>query len=348
VLYFVYKELALGYLLFSFLSALGVLQWVAARYRLAGLALLDYSERRTWGYALGTLLIAGSAVWFFSSQWERILTPGPAGSELSLLFGIGAACALAVTFTVATFPQRLHRDAPQQGGDNGSQTVAIGRTTGRLYLPSDPTAPMPAICLVPGLGAGDRESMETLAHHLVQNRLVALVINPDEELYSYPETLAVLPAATSLLSKRPEVDPERLGALGYDLGGDLVIRAASAHKQLKAVAALAPILVDTPVDLDLMSEMPYAQALRWARDRKRANLRMELNALEYRASIAPRPFLLLYGAEDRLVNKAPIAEWGTQHENWVTHEVIQGAGHLNLVDHPMTLQIVTRWFKEHL
>ena len=41
--------------------------------------------------------------------------------------------------------------------------------------------------------------------------MVALVIDADGELCTYPGILALLPAATSLLSKRPEVDPQRLG-----------------------------------------------------------------------------------------------------------------------------------------
>jgi len=101
VLYFVYQELALGYLALSFLTALGVLQWVAASYHLAGLGLLDYSEHRTSGYVLGIVLIAGSALWFFVTQWTRIFTPGPAGSELTLLFAAGAAFALIATLAVA-------------------------------------------------------------------------------------------------------------------------------------------------------------------------------------------------------------------------------------------------------
>jgi hypothetical protein len=347
VLYFVYKELALGYLLFSFLSALGVLQWVAARYRLVGLAFLDYSERRVWGYALGTLLVAGSATWFFASQWPRILTPGPAGSELALLFGSGAVCALVLTLALAEWLQHLHTGASFPDKDDAGQTVAVGRASGRLYSPSSPTAPMPGICLVPGLEVGEKSIYE-MARYLVQERVVALVIDPGEELYSYPDMLAILPAAISLLSKRPDVDPQRLGALGYDLGGDLVIRAASAGKEVKAVAALAPVLEDVPAGLDLMGEMPYAQAVRWARHRKRANLRAELNALECVPKIAPRPLLLLYGADDRLVARVPTEEWDAQGQSWVTHHVVQGAGHLNLLEVPMTLQTVALWFKEHL
>ena len=350
VLYFVYKELALGYLLFSFLAALGVLQWTAARYRLAGLSFLDYSRRRIWGYALGTFLVLGSAIWFFVNQWARIFTPGPAGSELALLFGSGAVLALIATLVAGTVRWRLRRGGPREQVDSHDEgeIVAIGRATGRLYLPPNPTAPVPAVCIVPGLGAGSQTCLHTLARHLVQLRLVALVINPDAELYSYPETLAILPAATSFLSKRPDVDPQRLGAIGYDLGGDLVIRAASADKHLKAVAALAPVLVDSPVGLHLMSEMAYTRAWRWSRDRQRAQLRAELNAAEHAAKIAPRPLLLLYGAEDSLVTRAPLEKWEIQGRSWVTLQSVQGAGHLDVLDHPLTLHTVAHWFKERL
>jgi len=353
VLYFVSKELALGYLFFSFLSALGVLQCVAARYHLFGLAFWDGRAQRTcrqrciWGYGLGILLIAGSGIWFFVSHWVEIFAPGLAGAELSLLFGVGAACALAVTLVVAPLLQHLRSSIPLQSKGSEGQMVAVSRATGRLCIPAGATAPMPAICLVPGFGANEKV-MDTLAGHMVQEGLIVLVIHPDEESHAYPEILALLPAAMSLLSKRPEVDPQRLGALGYDLGGDLVIRAASASKRIKAVAALAPVLVDTPVSLDLLGELPYPQALRWAGDRKRAKLRKELNALEYGAKIAPRPFLLLYGAEDRLVARAPVEEWLAQHKDAVDLKVIPSAGHLNLVNRPMALHTIVQWFKEHL
>jgi pimeloyl-ACP methyl ester carboxylesterase len=97
-----------------------------------------------------------------------------------------------------------------------------------------------------------------------------------------------------------------------------------------------------------MSEMPFAQALRWARDRTRAKLQMGLNAFEYRTKIAPRPFLLLYGTEDRLVTRSPLQVWDAPEKPWITHQVIQGAGHLDLLDHPTTLHTVARWLKEHL
>ena len=349
MLYFVYRELALGYLLFAFLCALAALQVVAVRYGLVGLALLDYSQYPWLGYVLGGALVAGGAAWYFVTQWKRIFTPGPAGSELALLFGAGAAVALVVSLLVAALRLRLkHSHSAADAGRPQAQRIVLGRASGQLYVPSEPTESMPAVCLIPGLGTASWGSLHSLARHLVAQRIVALVINPDAELYSYPETLATLPAATAYLSKRPEVDPNRLAAAGYDLGGDLVIRAAGAHKQLRAIAALAPILQEIAPGLGLLSEMSYLEAWHWLRDERRARLVAQLSALEYGTKIAPRPLLLLYGADDRLSARTSPQDWDAKDHGWITHQVIQSAGHIDLLDHPATLNTVVRWLKERL
>jgi pimeloyl-ACP methyl ester carboxylesterase len=144
------------------------------------------------------------------------------------------------------------------------------------------------------------------------------------------------------------VDPDRLAAAGYDLGGDLVIRAAGAHKQLRAIAALAPLLKGVAPGLDLLSEMSYLEAWRWLRDERRARLIAQLSALEYGGKIAPRPLLLLYGADDHLSARTSPPDWSAQGDDWITHEVIRGAAHLDLLDHPATLNTLVRWLKERL
>jgi hypothetical protein len=239
----------------------------------------------------------------------------------------------------------------------GKQTVNVGHAVGDLYLPSDPGVPTPAVTLVAGLGSNGRASMAAVAHELVQKGIAVLLLAVDRAAYTYPEVLALLPAAMSFLNQRPEVDPQRMGALGYDLGGDLVIRAASVDPQLKAVAALAPILGEEPTGLDLLREMSYPEAWRWAADRQRTGLRSELAALEYAPRIAPRPVLLLYGALDGLVRNpytAPEDKNGTPPqplqvcEDSMTIQTIANVGHLDLLDHAETRSIVAQWFGERL
>jgi dienelactone hydrolase len=200
-------------------------------------------------------------------------------------------------------------------------------------------------------GTAEAKSMAILARRLAAEGVVALVVNPDEHSYAYPAMLAILPAAAAVLRERPEIDPNRIGALGEDLGADLVIRAASTSKEIKAVVALAPILMGVPPGLGLLHEMSYCRAMRWARDRRRATLCKELNAVEYEAKIAPRPFLLLYGEEDKLAGETPLMNWNSTYlgrESTSQLQVIPGVGHLNLAAHPTVMQVVSQWLKEHL
>ncbi len=350
MLYFVSAKLSLSYLLFAFVSALGVLQWVAARHRLDGVALLDYSRHASQGYALGALLVLLGAVTFFLGQWPLIFRPGPAGAELTLLFAVSALCALSVTFVMASLVQprrastRQAKGAPL-GPDDG-QVVTVGPAAARLYTPSHAAAPMPAVCLLPGLllpssYAGTR-SLQGLRRELLAQGFIVLVIEPSAEAYAYPGVLAIVPAGRALLSKLSSVDPQRVGAAGHDLGGDLVIRSASADAQIKAVVALAPLLGEPPKGLDLLREMPYLQALRWTHARGRAALRGQLTAVEYGVKIQPRALLVVYGTEDRLVTRVSLDGWGAQRA------VVQGAAHLDLPEEPAALRTAVQWFKEHL
>ncbi len=356
MLYFVDTELALGYLLFAFLSALGMLQIAAARYRLKGLSIVDHPSQAWLGYVLGVVLIVGSTAWFFASQWALILTPGPAGSELALLFGFAAASAVLVALSIAALRQRAVQAAGTEAQYVDSRRLTIGRADGRLFAPPNLTAPLPAVCLVPEPGSRNLTAYVTLVRGLLQEGIIALLVTPDETEYTYPEVLTIIPAATTLLSKRPEVDPQRIGALGFDLAGDLVIRSASGDKQVKAAAALAPMLGEPRRGLELLHEMTFPNAWRWAHDAKRASLQKSLSALEYGTRVAPRPLLLVFGAKDRITSSAPQDE-GVAHSlpaalsqshQSITLHVIPGAGHYDLLDQPETVQSVIRWFKEHL
>jgi dienelactone hydrolase len=192
--------------------------------------------------------------------------------------------------------------------------------------------------------------MAVLARRLAAEGMVALVVDPDEHSYAFPAMLAILPAAVAVLKDHPEIDPSRIGALGEDLGADLVIRASSTSKEIKAVAALAPVLASVPPGLGLLHELSYFRAMRWARDRRRATLCKELDAVQYEARIPPRPFLLLYGEQDSLVGEGTIAAASSFPGQGSSSQlqVIPGLGHLNLATHPVVMHLVSQWLKEHL
>lgn len=363
MLYFVSPELALGYWFFAFCSALGALQWIAARYRLRGIALIGGGRNTRRGYGVGAVLVLGGAATFFVGQWEAILTPGPAGAELAVLFATAAACALAVAIASAAVQEHWHsRDraptgqeertaksdlAAAESKDQGT-LITVGHAVGRLYSPPWPTASAPAVCILPGLGASSDRAIAALACSLSREGTVALVIQPDDACYAYPAVLAIVPAAVTALSKRPEVDPTRIALLGEDLGADLAIRAAATCREIRAVAALAPVLGQVPIGMDLLREMTYCRALRWARDRRRAALRQELNTAEYADRLSPRPLLVLYGEEDRLANSAAAAEWRARYGDSMQFVNIQKTGHLDLLENAKAWQVVQQWLKEHL
>jgi dienelactone hydrolase len=260
-----------------------------------------------------------------------------------------------VALVIATLRQRAPRAAQIEAQFAGGRRLTIGRAEGQLYAPPNLTQPMPAVCLVSEPDSRHLAAYVTLIRGLLQEGIIALVVTPDETEYTFPEVLTIIPAATTLLSKRPEVDPQRIGALGFDLAGDLVIRSASGDKQVKAAAALAPMLGEPRLGLELLQEMPFLRAWRWARDPKRVSLQKSLNALEYGPKVAPRPLLLVFGARDQLTCDAleegvvpSLAAALSQAHDSITLRVIPGAGHLDLLDQQETLQTVIEWFKEHL
>ncbi|MDY7039453.1 MAG: hypothetical protein SVX38_01170 [Chloroflexota bacterium] len=118
MLYFVETYFATHYLMLTFIASLGTLQIVATLYWLRGLSLVGRPRWAGWGYGLGVTLIAGGFVWFFLST-PNVLSPGPAGSELLLLMGLGAAGALVFTLAWASIREeaRVRRGVPAPDPD---------------------------------------------------------------------------------------------------------------------------------------------------------------------------------------------------------------------------------------
>ena len=97
-------DFALDYLLFVFLSALGVLLSVTAYGRLNGLLLLG---RRLSVLAGGSLSV-GAFVWFFTSEPRNLPDTGSGldGNEQALLFVAGAGSALLLVLVLSSLRNR--------------------------------------------------------------------------------------------------------------------------------------------------------------------------------------------------------------------------------------------------
>lgn len=121
--------------------------------------------------------------------------------------------------------------------------TADGLTLKGWYLPGSNGA---AVMVLHGLG-GNRLSMLGVAQGLAEAGYGVLLLDlrghgdSDGEFVPYggPEAEDVV-AATAYLQARPEVDPERIGALGWSLGAQVAIMGAALDENVKAVVADGP------------------------------------------------------------------------------------------------------------
>ena len=371
MLNFISPHLAINYFLLAFVTIVGVLQFVAARHRLAGLTLVGSARRRRFayrGYLLAAVIIVAAFVWFFVDTWEEVFIPGLAGAELAFLFGMAGICALAFTLLVSSILHSIQRqDRLELKADARFRHEAVSwqQLKGTLYLPEDAASltedaaplkgePRAAICALPTPSEGSL-SPYPIVVDLVDEGFIVLAIDwgPEKEI-RYPAMLGLLPGAVAYLTRRDEVNPERIGVLGIDLGGDLAIRSAGTDQQIVAVLALAPFLIqaNTRPGLSVLKEMSYLEALRWARPlrlhRKRGELVAELAPLDYIGKLGDRPWLLIYGDQDDItsVKMAGVTVGGEVARGSL--KSLPGEGHLSLPRSPTTSALVARWFKENL
>lgn len=297
MLHFVSARLALSYLLLCMLGCIGVLQIQAIRQRLVGLSLWGDRGARWWGYAAGFLIIAGSFAGFYAFA-PGIFVPGLAGSELVVLFAAGFILALVVNLIVASLTAPGPGRAMMEAGEG--EEVSGPQLRGWLHVPQE-SGPRPALCLIPEVGS-PVGNLRTVAAELVNMGFVALAIdwvveNVQGQMPCYPDVLALVPAGVDYLFHRPEVDRNRIGVIGFGLGGDLALRAAGTDERIAAVVAISLFLALKPRDLglDLLRYGSLWQAVQWRRQhRTESTLVEELNAQAFLPRIPPRPLLILH------------------------------------------------------
>jgi len=348
LLKFVSAYLALSYLAFSALVTAGVLQVLAAWRSLAGFALLDYRRRPAWRHAAGPAVIALSYAWFFGTRRE-LITPGPAGTELTLLFAGGVALALGVTLlgAAALRPLRQKRAlAWPQAVQARRVRLAQGNEATLLQDPRR-DQPGPAICLLadPATSPGQ---LNALAGRLAEEGWTVLLPAWEKALQRYPDALALVPGAMAFLSRQPLVDAGFLAVGGTGLGADLALRAAAEDEQLRAVVALAPLWgpENARPGLGLLDEMTFPEAWHWLLGGKRRQLLEGLASLQALGRIAPRPMLVVYGAGDALV---PVSGLHTRFEVLspaAELRLVRGEGHLSLAASEEAVSLVAGWLQQ--
>jgi len=110
-------------------------------------------------------------------------------------------------------------------------------------------------------------------------------------------------AAAAYLQARPDVDPERIGAMGLSLGGGAVLQAAARSTAIQAVVADGPgpgTYKDWPDPESLLDWMYVPFDWVWFKVLEREGVTATEAMLDVIGNIAPRPILIIAGAKPSL------------------------------------------------
>jgi dienelactone hydrolase len=116
-------------------------------------------------------------------------------------------------------------------------TTSDGLTLQASYVPSRNGA---AVIVVPGLSNTQDDEARMLVSH--GYGVLLLIRRGEGESEGDPNMLGWaasddVHAAVDFLSERPEVDPDRIGGLGFSVGGEILIQAAAESDQLAAIVS---------------------------------------------------------------------------------------------------------------
>lgn len=231
--------------------------------------------------------------------------------------------------------------------------------TGHLALPErSPSVGSPGFVICHGFptaaigAARSGRSYHSLADRIASEKGAAVLAmhyrgcggNPGD--YSLQGWLEDVQAAVQALGDRPDVSS--VSIIGFGTGAALAICAAARQSQVRAVAAVAP-----PADFADWSDHPQA-SLEHARrvgaitspsfpsdfDSWAAELG-QVKAVDAAADLAPRPLLVLHGAEDEVVPVIDSRIVADAHGN-AELRIIGGAGHLLRYD-PRAIAVILGW-----
>ncbi len=315
--FYLNAPLVIGYVLMATIACLGMLQFAAARNGYHGLSL--FATARKEGTRIGIGLTLGAMLGYVLLAPET-LTPGPAGTEVAEMF---AACALFVLIiTLVGAGWRLRRS--NEWRPTTGEVLLLGSLPARLHRPASLSGERPkrskgapAVVLLPdptGFAVASTKLVEALCRTgIAVVTLDARSVMTADAPLTRPTLLGHLSLALVELAQVSDMDTERIGLLGFGLGGDAVLHAAIGH-QIKAAAAMAvsPVgLISSDPKRDLpglqwLRELSYGQAWRWQRQKaafERAAL--DLQVVEPLHKPPSIPVVVLISQATRLTTRIP-------------------------------------------
>ncbi|MFC5466404.1 alpha/beta hydrolase family protein [Lederbergia graminis] len=123
---------------------------------------------------------------------------------------------------------------------------------GTLHVPSETKGKVPGVLIIPGFAdtaVGPHNLHVQMARELCQQGFAVLRFDyrgqgeSDGEFvdFTIESGLADARAALQFLAEQPEVDSDRLGVVGFSLGGMLAVQLASETECVRALSLLAPV-----------------------------------------------------------------------------------------------------------
>lgn len=196
--------------------------------------------------------------------WVRLLGVGLIGGVTLACIGIELIYVVAITRPVPS----MIGEPPLEMVAMGFQPIALFNEDDNLYLSGwyAPSQNQAAVILLHGFGSSRREMQaraEVLARHGYGVLLYDLRGHGESEgdvrAFGW-EDVSDVEAALQFLSNRAEVDGERIGILGFSVGGQIALRATAKYEQIKAIIADDPGFVtvaDAPPPINTRERLLY-------------------------------------------------------------------------------------------
>jgi dienelactone hydrolase len=213
--------------------------------------------------------------------------------------------------------------------------------------------PAPLVVLIPGLDSTKEEFFHWEQVFLDRGMATLSLDGPGQgetgfALNIRPDYEVAVVAILDAVAGRPELDPERIGAVGVSLGGHYVVRAAAFEPRLKAIAGISGPFAFAD-NWDVMPELTRETIAHHtgSSDPELARLRAGELDLAGVAELVTQPCLVITGKLDRVI------AWEDTHRiaqavpgaEWVLHD--DGSHVCNNIPYKYRPQVAD-WIGDHL
>lgn len=282
-------------------------------------------------------------------QWSRIVTIILIIIILgvALLVGNGALQARRQARAWVYPPRNPVETSPDSAGIEDWEAVTFpasdGLEIGAWFVPpADSSCAQATMILVHGL-SGNRGELLPEASALAKQGYGTLLLDlrnhgASEGTITTLGTLEVndIRGAVEFLKTRPEVDDERIGILGFSLGGATAIMAAARIPDIQVVvseSAYMDLRVDVvPIVRALTGGYPPAlhpAAVLWFASQETGTDLNTVQPINDLAQIAPRPILFIHGEQDMVVPPADAEAMYAAASEPKELYIVPGADHEN-------------------